>query len=206
MLVMLLGYGISLLPLILVRPHLQMEPFLGAFFIWLFLFAVSLPFVVRMIIRRTWFFRGNGEPVIRDLLESMLMGVNDFNAPVSVSKKRGKLIFSWRCNEPQWCERMVLEDVRKNYELRLKFDGDTRTVSMIDRVRSVDFDLCPIKVKTGFLARPRFYCGVKTGQQWGLKNFKQTTADQYRFKPQELKSPVFNSIIAHGWNVRLDIF
>lgn len=203
---LLLCYGLSLLPLMLVRPHLQSQPFLGAFFIWLLLFVLSLPFLLRTIIRRAWFFKGKGEPVIMDLLESMLMGVNDFRAPVIARKKRGRLMLSWRCNEPQWCEWMALEGVRKNYELRLRFDRNTRTVSMIDRVRSVDFELCPIKVKSGFIAKPRFYCGVQTGPEWGLKNFKNTTADQYRFKPQELKSPIFNTIIANGWNVRFDLF
>ena len=64
----------------------------------------------------------------------------------------------------------------------------------------------PIKVKSGFIATPRFYCGVQTGQEWGLKNFKNATDDQYQFKPQELKSPIFNTIIANGWNVRFDLF
>lgn len=203
---MLLGYGFSLLPLMLVRPHLQFQPFLGAFFIWLLLFVLSLPFLLRTIIRRVWFFKGKGEPVIMDLLESMLMGVNDFRAPLIAHKKRGKLILSWRCDDPQWCELMALEGMKKNYILRLSFDRNTRTVNMIDRVRSVDFDLCPIKVKTGFFSTPRFYCRVQTGQKWELKNFTNATADQYQFKPQELKSPIFNTIIANGWNVRFDLF
>ena len=206
MLFLLMGYGISLLPLLLVRPHLQVQPFLGALTIWLFFSVLSLPFLLRMIIRRVWFFHGRGEPVIMDLLESMIMGINDFRAPVTARKKRGRLIVSWRCTDPQWCERMALEGIRKNYELRLVFDRNTRTVTMLDRVRSVDFKLCPIKVTTGFLAMPRLYWRIRTGPAWGLKNFESSRADQYRFRPQELKSPIFNAIIANGWNVRFDLF
>jgi hypothetical protein len=136
----------------------------------------------------------------------MIMGVNDSGGPVSARKKRGKIILSWRCGEPAWCERMALEGVHRTYELRLRFDTTTRTVTMIDRVRTVDFDLCPIKVKVGRLARPRLYCSLgKRGEQ-GLEYFKNTPADQYRFLPREMKAPVFHAVIASGWNVRFDLF
>ena len=203
---LLLGYGLSLLPLMLVRPHLQVQPFVGALCIWLLLCAVTLPFLLRAVIARAWFFKGKGEPVIKELLESLLLGINDYNSPVRVRKKRGKLVCTWRCDEPQWCEPMALAGVQRNYELTLNLDTTTRTVRMIDRVRFVDFDLCPIKVKTGFFTRPRLFCKVQTGSQWGLKNFQNLTANQYRFDPQEIKSPIFNIIISNGWNVRFDIF
>jgi hypothetical protein len=203
---MLIGYGVTLIPLLWVRPHLQVQPFVGAFLIWFLLFILSLPFFLRFIVRKAWFFKGNGEPVIRELLESLLLEVNEYSSPVQVQKKRGRLLFSWRCREPEWCERMALSGVRKNYELKLIFNHNTRTINMIDRVRSVNFDLCPIKVKTGFLAVPRLYSGVKFGPQWGLKNFKETPADQYTFEPHELKLPIVNTIIANGWNVQLDLF
>ncbi len=203
---MLLGYGLSLLPLLLVRPHLQFQIFLSAFLIWLLLFVVSLPFILRVIIRKAWFFRGTGEPVTREQLESTLMEINDFNAPVFVRKKRGKLLFSWRCSDPQWGERMALQGIKKNYELRLILDQTTKTVSMLDRVRSVDFTLCPVKIKFGLFANTKFFCGVKTGTEWSVQNFKNSSADSYQFKPQEIKSPVFNTIRANGWNIRFDLF
>ncbi len=197
-----IGYGLSLLPLMLVRPHLQFQPFVGALLIWGLLCTLTLPFLLREIIRKVWFFKGHGEPVIKELLESLLLSINDFKSPVIVRKKRGKLLCTWRCNEPQWCEPMTLAGVHKNYELILRFDVNTRTVQMIDRVRSVDFDLCPIKVKTGFFALPRLYCSVQTGAEWGLNNFKQTTVTLYRFDPMEIKSPIFNIIISNGRNVQ----
>ena len=200
------GYGLTLLPLLLIRPHVQTQPFMGAMAIWSLLVVLSLPFLLRTIISRVWFFKGHGEPVIKELLESMLMGINDFNAPVIVHKKRGRLIIGWRCDDPKWCERMAFENLQKTYELTLKLDHTTRTVTMKDRVRNVNLDLCPIKVTTGFFSFPKFYCRVHTGSQWGLKNFKNTAADQYRFKAQELKSPVFNAIINNGWNVRFTLF
>ena len=205
-LLLMTGYGLTLLPLLLIRPHVQTRPFMGAMSIWFLLVVLSLPFLLRMITCRVWFFKGRGEPVIKELLESMLMGINDYNSPVIVRKKRGRLIIGWRCTDPQWCERMALEGIRKMYELTLKLDHDTRTVIMKDRVRKVDFDLCPIKVKTGFVAYPKFYCRVDRGEQWGLQNFEHTAADQYTFKPRELKSPIFNTVLNHGWNIRFTIF
>jgi hypothetical protein len=203
---MLLGYGLSLLPLMLVRPHLQVQLFLSSFLIWLLLVVLSLPFILRAIIRKAWFFKGRGEPVIMELLESMLMGINDFDSPVFVRKKRGRLLLSWRCSDPHWGERMALKGVKNNYELRLIFDENTRTVRMLDRVRSVNFNLSPIKIKFGFFTKTKFFWRIKTGPQWGLQNFKNTSADKYQFKPQEIKSPVFNAIIANGWNIRFDLF
>jgi len=200
------GYGLTLLPLLLIRPHVDTRPFMGAMALWFLLFALPLPFLLRAIIYRVWFFKGKGEPVIEDLLRSMFMGINDCNSPVIVRKKRGRLLIGWRCDDPQWCERMALENIQKTYELTLIFDHNTRTVIMKDRVRKVDFDLCPIKVSTGFFAYPRFYCRVDTGSQWGLKNFKHTATDQYMFKPRELKSPIFNAVLNHGWNIRFTIF
>ena len=205
-LLVLIGYALSLLPLMLVWPHLQREPLIGAMAIWGLLALVTLPFVLRMIVRKVWFFKGRGEPVIQDLLMSMIEGINDFDSPVLAWKKKNKIVLNWRYDDPKWCERMALEGVRKTYELRLFFDGNTRTVTMVDRMRKVDFDLCPIKVKTGWLRSPRLYCRVWTGQEWGLQNFKNTSPEQYSYLPREMKSPVFNAVISHGWNVRFDLF
>jgi len=201
-----MGYGLTLVPLLLIRPHVQSRPFMGAMAVWLMLFVLSLPFLLRIIIKKVWFFAGKGEPIIFDLLQSMLLGINDFQTPVIVRKKRGRLIIGWRCDDPQWCERMALESIKKTYELKLNFDHSTRTVTMQDRVRNVDFALCPIKVTTGFFSFPGFYCRIHTCSEWGLKNFEHTAADQYFFKPQEIKSPVFNTIINNGWNIRFTLF
>jgi len=205
-LLLLTGYGLTLLPLLFVHPHVEAHLFMGAMFIWFLLFALSLPFFLRIIIHRVWFFTGQGEPIVKDLLESMLLGVNDYNTPVIVRKKRSRLIITWRCSDPRWCELMAAAGLRKTYELTLYFNYNTRTVTMKDRVRRVNFDLCPIKVKIGFLASPRFYCRVGTGSEWRLMNFKNIPADHYQFRPWELKSPVFNTIINNGWNVRFTLF
>ena len=200
------GYGLSLLPLLLIHPHVDARPFMGAMAIWLLLFALSLPFLLRAIIYRVWFFKGKGEPVIEELLRSLLTGINDCNSPVIVRKKRGRLLIGWRYDDPLWCERMAIRNIQKTYELTLIFDHNTRTVIMKDRVRKVNFDLCPIKVKSGFFSFPRLYCRVDTRAHQGLKNFELTAADQFLFKPRELKSPVFHTILDHGWNIRFTLF
>jgi hypothetical protein len=199
-------YGVSLLPLILVWPHLDTRPLIGAMAVWSILAVISLPFVLRLIIRKVWFFRGRGEPVSLNLLVSMLVGINELDCPVIARKKRNKIIFSWRSSEPAWCERMALEGRRKTYELRLRFDSDTRTVTMIDRVRRLDLDLCPVKVRTGLLSFPRLYCRISTGLHKGLESFKNRPPEEFRFQPRELKESVFNTIVANGWNVRFDLF
>ena len=202
---LIIGYGISLIPLMLVRPHLPVQPFVSALTAWAIIYLVPLPVILRMIIRKAWFFEGKGIPVTREQLETRLLGINELESPVIVNKKGERLNLSWRCKEPQWCERMVVQGTNKQYELCLRFNDNTRTVVLSDRTRALNLALCPIKVKTSWLASPRFYCRVQTGEEWGLNVLKQA-ASEYRFKPQELKSPVFNMIINSGWNVRFDFY
>jgi hypothetical protein len=200
------GYGATLLPLLLVWPHVQFQFLLPALIAWAALYLLPLPFFLRLIIRRVWFFKGNGEPVLEDLLRFMLMGINDFTTPVIVSKKRNQLRLAWRCKEPEWCRRMAINGIRKTYELNLEFEASTRTVIMRDRVRWVNFFLCPVRVNTGLLSSARFFWHVKIGKEWGIHNFEHTAADDYTFTPQQLKSPVFNTILANGWNVRFELY
>ncbi len=208
LLLLLTGYGVSLLPLLLVWPHVQFQFLLPALIAWAALYILPLPFFLRLIIHRVWFFRGTGEPVLQDLLQFMLMGINDFNTPVIATRKRNRIRLAWRCSEPDWCRRMAIEGVRKSYELNLEFDSSTRTVIMRDRVRNVNFFLCPVKVSTSLFTSARFFCRVRTGKEWqtGIKFFEQTMADDYQFNAQELKSPVFNTIITNGWNVRFELY
>ncbi len=203
---LIIGYGISLIPLALVQPHLPVQPFATALLAWAVIYLLPLPVILRMIIRKAWYYKGKGQPITREQLKLKLLGINELKSPVIVNRKGEKLLLSWRCHDPEWCERMVVQGVSKQYELSLQFDGVTRTVIMSDRIRALNLALCPIKVKTSFLASPRFYCRVQTGDEWGLKLFEETSADGYRFKAQELKTPIFNAIVDNGWNVRFDFY
>ncbi|XOF33972.1 MAG: hypothetical protein ACL93V_01335 [Candidatus Electrothrix sp. YB6] len=199
------GYGFTLLPLLLVWPYVQSEYLLPALIAWAALYLLPFPFLLRCILRRVWFFCGKGEPALQDLLEFTLLAVNDFPNPVAVRKKKNRMCISWRHDDPDWCPRMALAGMRKTYELHLELLPAFRTVIMRDRVRHVNLALCPLKVRSGLLSSARFFFRVQTGPQWTIKFFEQTPAADYRFRAQEIKSPVFNAILANGWNVRFDL-
>jgi hypothetical protein len=201
-----LGWGLSLLPLLMVWPHVELQVLAPALAVWAALYILPFPLLLRLIIHKVWFFPGHGEPVLPDMLEFMLLGINEIPNPVRAEKKGKKIRLSWHCDEPNWCRWMALARLRTQYELTLTFDLATRTVMMQDRVRSVDFSLCPVKVSTGLLAAPRFFCHVQSGPEFGISNFEQTAAEAWQFKPQELKSPIFNTILRNGWNVRFELY
>ncbi len=198
-----LGWGLSLLPLLIVWPHVELRDMLPALAVWAALYLLPFPFLFRCILQQMWFFPGTGEPVLQEMLEFMLLGVNDIPNPVRAERKgSGRIRLSWHVDDPVWCQRMALAGLHQQYELTLAFDSVSRTVTMRDRVQTVDFSLCPVKIRTGLLSSPRFFCCVRGGEQFGLSNFEQTAPEDWRFKPQELKTPAFNTVIRNGWNVR----
>ena len=201
-----LGWAMSLLPLLLLWPHVEFKFMLPALAVWAALHILPLPFFLRTIIHKVWFFPGKGEPVLQEMLEFMLLGVNEIPNPVQAEKKGKNIRLRWHCQDPDWCRLMALAELRRQYELTLSFDTPTRTVTMRDRVRPVDFSLCPVKIRTGLLTSPRFCCFVRSGEQYGISSFEQTAAEDWRFKPQELKTPVFNTILRNGWNVRFELY
>ncbi|HHO47372.1 MAG TPA: hypothetical protein ENN06_02780 [Desulfobacteraceae bacterium] len=205
--VSLLGvYWLALLPVLAVRTGLEAKQYVIALIIWGVLAAVFLVPGLAAILKSVWFFRGSGEPVVLDLLHSVLMKVNDIDAPVTVRRQGKKLVCTWRCHEPHWCERLEKSGMRRLYELWLRFDNSTKTVIMTDRYRSINWDLSPVSVKTGWLSWSRPFFKVQTGDQWGMENYEDGVPEEYTFSPNEIKSPVMNTILKNGWNVRFSLF
>ena len=206
-LLLLLGllYLLGLLPLLLVRASLQTGQFLLALLGWLMVTAASLPFALGMIIRRVWFFPGTGEPVLMDLLQEKILAINDMDTPIRVQKKRRGLVVCWRHDDPAWCERMDRAGMKKSFELHLEFDNATKTVTLSDRVRTVDFDLCPVKVRTGLLALPRPCFRVALGPDWRVEAYQERRDADWRFQPHEIKSPLMGTILNNGWNIRFSL-
>lgn len=201
-----IGWGLSLLPLLIVWPHVEFRFLLPALVAWAALYLLPFPVLLRLLINRVWFFPGKGEPVLADMLEFMLLSVNDIPNPVRAEKKGSTIRLSWHADDPDWCLRMVVAKLRRNYELTVELDRSTRTVIMRDRVRQIDLSLCPIRTRSSLLTSPRFFCHVRIKPDQGISAFEQTAAEDWRFTPQELKSPVFHTIIRSGWNVRFALY
>lgn len=77
---------------------------------------------------------------------------------------------------------------------------------MADKYRTVNWELSPISIKTGMFAFSKPYLKVELGNEWGMENYDDTTPEDYAYTPSEIKSPVMNSILKNGWNVRFTLF
>lgn len=199
-------YYLTLLPLLAIRANLEPSQFIIALVIWGILACIFMLPAAAMIIKKVWFFRGKGEPVVLKLLQSLLLDINKQDSPVLAKKQRKKNIITWRLDEQNWCERFEKAGMKRIYELWLDFDNSTKTVTMTDKYRSANWDLSPISVKTGWLVYSKPYFNIKTGRAWGVENYVDTLPDDYEYSPDEIKSPVMNTILKNGWNVRFSLF
>lgn len=197
---------LALLPVLAIRVNIESANYVIAVTIWAIGTALFFFPALAVIINKVWFFSGKGEPISLERLQQLLLEMNDFNAPVSVQKQRKKIIVTWRHQDQAWCELLEQTKMKKLYELWIRFDNSTKTATMTDKYRSVDWTLSPIKLKTGWLALSKPYFQVETGADWGVENYVDSHPEDYRFSPNEIKSPVLNTIIKHGWNVRFSLF
>jgi len=199
-------YYLALIPVLVIRSSLEDKYFILAIVVWGVLAGIFFIPAAAAILKKVWFFNGRGEPVVLDLLHSILLEVNKCDAPVQVTKQRKKFVVSWRHKEQNWCERFEKSGMKRMYELWLTFDNNTKTVTMSDKYRSANWDLSPIAVKTGWLALSSPFFKIAIGDEWGVENYEDTLPEDYSFSPNEIKSPVMNSILKNGWNVRFSLF
>lgn len=202
----LLFFSLALVPLLVIRPHIESVHYTVATTIWALGTALFFFPALAIIIKKAWLFKGKGEPAAVAKLHMLLLETNEFNAPVTVNKIKNKLVATWKHQDQSWCELLEKKKMKKLYELWMDFDNNTKTVIMSDKYRSADWKLSPIKLETGWFALSKPYFNVKTGSEWGVENYTDTSPDDYSFTPNEIKSPFLNTILKNGWNVRFSLF
>lgn len=202
----LFGVAASYAPLLLLRDTLESHVVALAFCLWLVLvIAVVLP-LANMLLKKIWFFRGTGEPATLEQLRERLLAINTLPCPVSAHAKRKKIVFTWRITDTQWCELLSRLDRPQLYELHCRLDTDTRTVFLTDRIRWVDYVICPDRVKIGLAHIPLPLLRARRKQLATIDQYTRLEAHDYDFRPWEIKSPVLGTILACGWNVRFGLF
>jgi hypothetical protein len=197
---------LALFPVLAIRTNIESAHYAIAVTIWAIGIGIFFFPALAIIIKKVWFFKGRGEAITLERLKKILFDINDFNAPVSVDKHSKKIIVTWRHQDQAWCELLENARPKKLYELWISFDNSTRTVTLTDKYRSIDWTLSPIKLKTGWLALSKPYFRVETGIAWGVENYVDSNPDDYSFSPGEIKSPILNTIVKNGWNVRFSLF
>ena len=199
-------YGVAIVPLIVLRPHLEGEQFFIGLLVWASLALLFLPAFLSFVIRYSWFFYGKGEPVVHDLLIALLLEINDHQGPVKVIKNRKGLLFTWNHQDADWSAAMGRQEIAKVYELQIRFDNHRKIVTLNDQFKKTSWDPTLTKIKVGWFSRPQLLLKVDPEPAEGIVSMASTKPTDYIFDSAKLKSAVMNHIRDNGWNVRFSLF
>ncbi|MGI6655286.1 MAG: hypothetical protein ACOX5Z_00345 [Desulfobulbus sp.] len=202
----LIGLACSLIPLLLLWPHLDSGQQPSALLLWLGSANLIVLIAANMLLQRIWFFAGTGEPVPLEIVQERIMAVNELNCPVEARIGRRAIRLGWRIHEHPWCELLSSRDLRHLPELRCRFDAATRTVLLCDRIRTVHGLFCLEQPKVGWprICLPRLR--ARQDMPGIIGDYATMAQDDYRLHPREIKSAVMGTILACGWNVRFSLF
>jgi hypothetical protein len=158
-------------------------------------------------VKRVFHFPGEGTPVPEAELRAQIQALNEFDAPVMVEEREEKLVATWKYVDAQWWELLTKAGLTRVYELHIRFNAPSHTVTLIDVTKSVSWRAGPSEVRL----RGGFFRGVmlayEIGKAWGIQeSFQPGKIYEYRFVPQEIKNPIFNTILRAGWDVRFGIW
>jgi hypothetical protein len=198
--------GILLLVILLVGEENDTLILISVLVMMVLAIVIMVPYLDQMA-KRVFRFRGEGEPVSETELRTQIQAINEFDAPVMIEERKGRLVATWKYVDARWWELLAKAGLTKVYELHIKFDDVQHLVTLIDINKSVSWRAGPTEVRL----RGGFFRGImlayEIGKQWGIKeNFELGKVYDYKFVPQEIKMPIMNSILRSGWDVRFGIW
>jgi hypothetical protein len=157
--------------------------------------------------KKVFRFRGEGEPVSGSKLRAQIQAINQFDAPVMIEERKGKLVATWKYLDAHWWELLAKAGLTKVYELHIKFDDAQHLVTLIDVTKTVSWRAGPTEVRLRGCVFRGIILAYEIGKQWGIKeNFELGKVYDYKFVPQEIKMPIMNSALRSGWDVRFGIW
>lgn len=149
----------------------------------------------------------NPNPISENDLRALLLATNTFDAPVTVSEKGKKIIFTWKYVDAKWYEIMRKVGRSSTYRLLVKLDPVRHRATLIDLETSMNWSVSPTK----FRFHASFFRGIDIAYRreivFGLNEaFQPGKVVDYRFTNNEIKDPVMNTIREVGWAVRFGLF
>ncbi|NIV28865.1 MAG: hypothetical protein GWN58_04915 [Anaerolineae bacterium] len=154
-------------------------------------------------IKRAFTFHGEGQPVPLEELRAQIQAINEFDAPVMVEERKGKLVATWKYVDARWLELFAKAGLTKSYELQMKFDEKRHCVTMVDRTKEASWRVGMGGASVSGSTSQGVVMAYEVGKQWGIKeNFAPGKIYDYRFVPSEIKLPILNSILRSGWDVQ----
>jgi hypothetical protein len=154
-------------------------------------------------IKRAFTFRGEGQPAPLGELRAQIQAINEFDAPVMVEERKGKLVATWKYVDARWLELFAKAGLSKSYELQMKFDEKRHCVTMVDRTKKASWRAGVGGASVSGSTSQGVVMAHEVGKQWGIKeNFAPGKIYDYKFVPSEIKLPILSSILRSGWDVQ----
>ena len=172
------------------------------------LIFILFPPYLNFVTKRTFRFAGEGEAVSKTELHQALLTVNEFDAPVTaVQKSDDHIIFTWRYVDAKWWQILAKAGLEKVYECHVKLDEESQIATMIDVSKSISWRAGPDQVRVGFVGFRGVEFSYERGAAWGIQEtFGLGEIYNYKFSNAEIKNPVMNTILRHGWDVRMGMW
>ena len=154
-----------------------------------------------------WFFKSENSPVSLEQLKADILAIRELDIPVTAEETDGRISVTWKYLDAKWWEFFAKAGAQQSYELLIKFNEAKKEVRLIDITRSMTWRTGLTDLHFGF----SFFRGIvmqyEIGKQWGIKeNFTVGKIYDYSFNPSVIKTPVMNTILKDGWNVRFAMF
>ncbi|WMY76053.1 hypothetical protein RHD99_09000 [Buttiauxella selenatireducens] len=142
-----------------------------------------------------------------ETLKQRLLSMNDANEhPFILQKDGNDIIASWNIVDAKWLEVFGAGGLKKQFELRLIFDDETKTVKYKEKSSDLEWDantkIFKFKKSVQYGKRLEF----DSGASWGMKeNGTFGKIYSYKFNSTEITDPVFGVINECGWNINLSV-
>ncbi|MBD3360262.1 hypothetical protein GF366_00500 [Candidatus Peregrinibacteria bacterium] len=166
-----------------------------------------LPYL-NLIMKSIFRFKGKKEKAIPlSKLKQKIKKINNLDLPVMIFEEKNRLIVTWKYVEAKWWILFAKKGLKSVYELHIKFKEKSKKATLIDVIKSVEWETGPenVKLHGGFFRG--IISQIKIGKAWGIKeNFKPGKIYDYKFVPAEIKTPILNEILKSGWDVRFALW
>jgi hypothetical protein len=178
-----------------------------------FLILAFVPYVDQ-VTKRVFYYRGEGQPVSAAQLRRQILSVNRSRAPVMAEERLYDLVLTWKYTDVRWWEALAHAGLTGLYELHIKLDGKRHIATLIDVHKPVDWGTGPTQVRVGPAGRlvgsnvfRKVVCAREIGEQWGIQEtWGQGEVYDHTFVPTHIKTPLMNSVLRSGWDVRFGIW
>jgi len=124
-----------------------------------------------------------------------------------VTEENGRLVVTWKYVDAKWWEIIAKSGLTKVYQLHIKLNVRKKEAILIDVKKDVSWGVGPTKVRLSGGYFRGIVTGIEIGDQWGIKeNIHLGKIYEYKFQPSEIRTPIMNTILKSGWNMRLGIW